>query len=111
MDKVSETVHQDIPPELDREKAKSGDLDLQVINIREMKKRQKEKSYPEEEKGEFAGFGYWLLFGSLVGVAFVLLALIEFRFIYLAPLPPIGGILAWFVKRLINKFKLEDILK
>ena len=108
---VLEPTRQDIPPTPSEEKGKEQDLEFQVVNVREVKKREKEKGQPKRERGEFSGFGYWILFGTAAGVIFVLLALVNFRFIYLAPLGPISAVFAWFIKRLMQRFKLGDNLK
>ncbi len=76
---------------------------LAVVNVNELKKPKVEKPTPEDNLWHNQ-FKYWLFFGFAAGALFLLLALINFRFLILAPLGPLVAAVTWKVSKIIRRY-------
>lgn len=80
---------------------------LHTLNIAELKKSDIDK---KEENIWYLRLRYWILFGAAGSIIFVLLGLVNWRFLILIPLGPILGYISWYIRRLLRKFNLNDDL-
>ncbi|OGM20868.1 hypothetical protein A2714_00395 [Candidatus Woesebacteria bacterium RIFCSPHIGHO2_01_FULL_38_9] len=98
----------DIPgtgkPSFEVEKKKMGSITpMAVVNVNEMKKPKAEKPMPNDYLW-YNQFKYWLFFGILFGAVFLLLALLNLRFLILAPLGPLVAVVSWKVSRIVRRY-------
>ncbi|KKQ51586.1 hypothetical protein A2865_01525 [Candidatus Woesebacteria bacterium RIFCSPHIGHO2_01_FULL_39_17] len=76
---------------------------LSIVNVSEIKKSKLEK--PKEEDSYWYNKAWaWILFGSFIGLIFVILALINVKFLILIPLGPVIGFLSWYIRRVVRSY-------
>ena len=76
---------------------------LSVVNVRELKKPKLER--PNEEGAYWYNKAWvWVLFGGFTSLFFVILALINIRFLFLIPLGPIIGLFSWGIRKYVRKY-------
>lgn len=75
---------------------------ISVLNIEDLKKSKNPKIIKSPLMW-YEKLQYWILFGCVGSIIFVLLSIINIRFLYLAPLGPISAIICWFIKEYFRK--------
>ena len=85
---------------------------ISAVNVSELKKREWEKYKPEDLLW-YNRLSYWIAFGALGSIVFVILAfIINKKFIIIAPLCPMIGFVVWHVKKYVAQFEERNkILK
>jgi hypothetical protein len=88
-------------------------LPMKVTNVADLKKPAPEptNSVPEIPDEWYNTLIAWMGFGGVIGVLCAILGLLHSQFFYLAPLGPLIGTVAWFVRKATHKYgKKMDVL-
>ena len=93
-----------IQTEIEKEMPEEPTKIINTVNIKEIKKKNWQREKPED-KVWYNTLWAWGLFGVFGGLVFVILALINERFLILSPIGPIAGVLAWFITKLARRFE------
>jgi hypothetical protein len=80
---------------------------ISVINVKQIKDEKKYKGKPEDSYWYYQ-LKYWLLFGATASLIFAVLALFHKQFIFLIPVSPLIAGLAWWIRKLLRRYNLEE---
>ena len=83
-------------------KSDSQTQTFSVINVHQLKNPVSKDVYPDDQLW-YNQLKYWLIFGTLGSAIFAILAIINWRFLFLLPLGPYMAYLSWHLKRWVRK--------
>jgi hypothetical protein len=89
------------------EKLGPEEVSIRTVNVKQIKKEKTYKPKPED-KLWFNQLRFWVLFGGAGSVFFALLGLFHKQFLWLIPICPIIGALAWFIKKAFRRFNIQS---
>jgi hypothetical protein len=80
---------------------------MQVINIKDLHKKDSEKNLPEDNIW-YHQWWSWGLFGLVFSFIFIFMGFFDSLIFFVAPVGPIAGIAAWFIRKHAHKLGNYD---
>ena len=90
------------PPETKIIQKASQSEVITVVNVTELIK----PKTPEDLDNEngYNQLKYWMVYGSIGSLVFVILAILDLKFLFLLPLGPYVAYLSWHVRKWVKKY-------
>ena len=76
---------------------------LSVVNVNELKRKKEDPS--EVDSIWYEKFHFWLIFGIVISLIFLIISFKYKGFLALIPLGPIAAIISWYIKKIVKKLE------